>query len=336
MTKTEAKDFVLSDQFIQDWQRFAPLLSNSHKRELKTKEESAYKDFSKELEDLGHSLLNTVFDDVFQESLNNAITNLADDEQLLIRLNIKDPDLARLPWELLYTDKFLVTQPKITFVRNVEKANADFPKEIEVRGPLRILLVGSQAIDLDIDGEFKGIQDALLDLELKSAIEIDILPNASFADLSSQLRTAEPYHVIHFASHASKEQGGQILLGDKVQTIDAQTLAENINFRGGNELKLVILNACESGATDESSQQPFSSLAQSLIDMDIPAVIAMQLAIADSSAINFSKGFYDYLSQTGDIALALNSGRINIKSINHDWITPILYSRADNLQLFKD
>ena len=59
------------------------------------------------------------------------------------------------------------------------------------------------------------------------------------------------------------------------------------------QLKLVVLSACQTART--GGQQAFDSVATALLREPIPAVLAMQFRIADTSAIEISKVFYSQL-----------------------------------------
>ncbi|HEU5104087.1 MAG TPA: AAA-like domain-containing protein, partial [Roseiflexaceae bacterium] len=99
-------------------------------------------------------------------------------------------------------------------------------------------------------------------------------------------------------------------------------------------LRLVILNACEGART--SGDDPFSGTAQRLVQQGIPAVIAMQFAVTDETAIAFSQEFYAALTDGFPVDAALTEGRKAISAEAHgaEWGTPVLYMRAPDGQIF--
>ena len=52
-------------------------------------------------------------------------------------------------------------------------------------------------------------------------------------------------------------------------------------------LRLAVLNACDGARTARSD--PFAGVAGSLVQRDIPAVVAMQFEISDEAAVVFRK-----------------------------------------------
>ena len=65
-------------------------------------------------------------------------------------------------------------------------------------------------------------------------------------------------------------------------------------LRDFSSLRLAILNACEGARTSRSD--PFAGVAGSLVQRDIPAVVAMQFEISDEAAIVFAGEFYEQLA----------------------------------------
>ena len=99
--------------------------------------------------------------------------------------------------------------------------------------------------------------------------------------------------------------------------------------------RLVVLNSCQSGAA--GTIDLFSGTAAALAHSGIRAVAAMQFAISDVAALEFSRGFYTALAHGRGIDEAVRSGRIGILGIGRgtlEWVTPVLYLRGKDKQLF--
>jgi hypothetical protein len=96
----------------------------------------------------------------------------------------------------------------------------------------------------------------------------------------------------------------------------------------------VLLNACEGARAKRSD--PFGGVAQKLIQMGIPAVVAMQFAISDEAALKLSSEFYGALADNYPIDAALAEARraIYLDDNAVEWATPVLYSRAPDGIIF--
>ena len=96
-----------------------------------------------------------------------------------------------------------------------------------------------------------------------------------------------------------------------------------------------MLNSCQSGAAGTTDL--FSGTAAALAHSGIRAVAAMQFSISDVAAIAFARGFYTALAHGRGIDEAVRSGRIGILGLGRgtlEWVTPVLYLRGDDKQLF--
>ena len=99
--------------------------------------------------------------------------------------------------------------------------------------------------------------------------------------------------------------------------------------------RLVVLNSCQSGAGGTTDL--FSGTAAALAHSGIRAVAAMQFSISDTAAIEFARGFYTALAHGRGIDEAVRSGRIGILGMGRgtlEWVTPVLYLRGEDAQLF--
>ena len=99
-------------------------------------------------------------------------------------------------------------------------------------------------------------------------------------------------------------------------------------------LRLAVLNACEGARS--SVEDPFSGVATSLIEREIPAVIGMQFEITDRSAIVFASEFYAALADGYPVDSAMAEARKAIFADENDveWATPVLFMRVQDGLLF--
>ena len=261
---------------------------------------------------------------------------------LRIRLRLANaPKLTDVPWEYLYPSglrKFLVLSRHTPVVRYL-----DLPREVaplHVDPPLQVLLVVSAPTDLatlDVATEVKRIQDALADLEARGVVKVTTLETATLAELRRALRRGT-FHVLHFIGHGGFDRvSGEGMLAFEtdqrrahlVSGTDLATLVQD-----HRTLRLAMLNACE-GAR-QSPADPFSGVAQALVQNGLPAVVAMQFEITDTAALVLAQEFYSAIADGYPIDAALAEARVAVFSEGNDveWGTPVLYLRASDGHIF--
>ena len=257
-------------------------------------------------------------------------------DSVRLRLIFESPELATLPWELLYdqgTNTFLANNIQTVLSRYI-----DVPlqkRDIKTATlPLKVLLVISTPTDLpslDTTAEQNLIQQALKKHIETGQIQLDILQKATRREIQQKLRE-KPYNIFHFIGHGEfNNNKGYIVLvdeNDKAKLLDDETFANF--FLGDCNLGLVILNCCKGAAV--SSNQPFAGTAANLVRRGIPAVVAMQYPIWDSTAKLFADKFYRTLAQGYPVDAAIQKTR-NLISMEvgldkPDFATPVLYMRA--------
>ncbi|MCG3140593.1 MAG: Hercynine oxygenase [Anaerolineae bacterium] len=270
----------------------------------------------------------------------NAATAQGKGLRLRLRL-IETPELLDLPWEFLYdsaNNQFVALLTKTPVVRFLDLPTPIQPLKTNL--PLRVLAVVSDPNDydaLDVEREWVNVQKATQNLETRGALTLTRLPQATLSEMRRALRQTE-YHVLHFIGHGAfvaDEQDGVLIFkneqgrGDRVSSQKlAQVLA---NF---DSLRLVILNACEGART--SRNDPFAGVAPSLVQKDIPAVVAMQFEVSDGAALTLADEFYSALADGYAVDAALTHARTAIWAGVNDleWGTPVLYMRAPNGIIF--
>jgi hypothetical protein len=262
---------------------------------------------------------------------------------LRIKLNIMPPDLMGLPWEFLYSDHtgvgdFLALSHDTVMTRYAQGRNPHRPPHGGLVPPLRILGMVSlprDTSDLNANDEKQRIQNALRELIERGLVWIDWLEEATFAALNRKLQTRDRhYHIFHFIGHGTFENEGHLLFED--ENGNAQGIkGEDLGYILASQpyLRLAVLNACESAQT--SASNPFASVATALVKQGIPAVIAMQYAIRDSAAVEFSQQIYQGLAQELPIERVVTNGRVMLKrKSTGEWGIPVLYLGIPGDELF--
>ncbi|MFX0577978.1 CHAT domain-containing protein [Nocardia nepalensis] len=294
----------------------------------------------KHLQEVGGRLFKALFAGPVLRTYRESVAAAQDrGEQLHVELRMSAPELAALPWEALWDDDtknyLCLTEP---LVRHVPAPYAREP--LKVTPPLRILgLVASPRgmPFLEVLDEQEHLERALVPLTSGGLLHIEWLRQASWAGVQEKL-LADHWHVLHFIGHGyydvKNDQGCIDLVGSNggADPIGANKLANLLSLAEPTP-RLVVLNSCSSGA--ESSMDLFSGTAAVLARSGVNAVAAMQFTISDAAAISFAAGFYTAIAHGHSVDNAVHSGRISILGAHTlEWVTPVLYLRGENSQLF--
>jgi hypothetical protein len=273
--------------------------------------------------------------DLFKLSLNDA----GDEYGVRLRLQIH-PQLGNLPWEAtLFDGNHLCLRENVPIVRH--SIAPDPVRPLRVDGPLRILVVRSQPIDLaplNLEREFEDLEARMAGLVEPRSVQLVPLPCQPGQSQRQALAAVNgTFHVFHFMGHGRIDPGGegQLALMDadgRAEFVSAMELTEIlVNAR----VRLVFLNACETGIDCGPG-----SLPDALIRAGALCVLAMRRRIGDTAAINLAKSFYRWVVvERYPVEAALSRVRLELKADNTlrpwEWVTPVLYSRASDGLLFE-
>jgi len=286
------------------------------------------------MQDSGSALYDALFPNKIARLFGRAFGELPEDTYLRLKLIVRPPELNRLPWELIFNPEdefFMTTRQTYPLVRYVESATP--VASLLTPQTLRVLYIQAQPKDtavLNLEASEKALRDGL-----GADAEIVSVNNCTPELLRSHLR--EPFHILHYDGHAffdPEQQLGAICLEDdegNTHHVAGDMLA---TYLDGSSIRLVVLAACESGM--DSPTKRFSGIAQQLMkSSNLPAVVAMQFAVVDSSAIAFNKAFYAALADRRPVEGAVAEGRQAIlETISGDpfaapdWATPVLFMRT--------
>src|SRR5262249_21054998 len=143
-----------------------------------------------------------------------------------------------------------------------------------VEPPLRILVMISSPRNyqpLDVEREWSKLEESLGELQEQGAAVLERLPEPTLEALLRRLRRTE-YHVFHFVGHGGFDQQtdeGVLILQDAdgaARLVSGQDLG--VLLHDHHSLRLATLNACE--GAQSSTQDPFTGVAQSLVQQGIP------------------------------------------------------------------
>lgn len=265
------------------------------------------------------------------------------DRGLRLRLRLTQvPELANLPWELIYDssrDRFLALSPETPLVRYMDLPEP--PPDLMPGLRLRVLAViasprGYPA--LDVEREWANLAAALEELQRRGIVTLDRLEPPTLEALQRQLQTQQ-YHILHFLGHGAFDPAGN----DSVLMLQAEDGAAqavtgqvfSTLLQGHDQLRLVLLNACQ--GAESSDRDPYAGVAQRLVRGGVPAVIAMRTAISDQAAIALARSFYAALANGAAVDSALAEARKALFTgcCAEEWATPVLYMRAAEGQLWR-
>ena len=289
----------------------------------------------------GARLFSAVFAGAVGECLRRSQDRAMDEQAALrIRLRLSDcPELADLPWELLYDsseDSFLALSSSTPVVRHIQLPARTRP--ISVTLPLKILVIRSEPADhpaLDLDAEWTQVSESLAGLTRTGLLAVRELAVPTLSELRREL-LRDTYHVLHYMGHGGFDQqrGGFLMFTDDTGRAVQVTAADlGVILRDHSSMRLAVLNACQAGRTDP--HDPFAGVAETLLRRGIPAAIAMQFEITDIAAVEFAPALYGALATGRSIDVALAEARKAMYTVSPlEWATPVLYLRADSTRLF--
>ncbi|MEX2285160.1 MAG: CHAT domain-containing protein [Gemmatimonadota bacterium] len=287
----------------------------------------------------GTNLFNTLFQGDVRRLYDEARTR--EKRRLDLVLTSMIPWIAEKPWEFAHDagrNSFLATE-EIHFIRNV-LTNIPADPIVRTEGPLRILVASAQPVGygrLSIEQETAVIRRGFDDLIAAGLVVVDVLARATPSHIHEKLQTGN-YQVVHFIGHGvydeDKREGCLIFVGERGDEypLGQRSVREIFCGRG---LSLVFLNACESGRGGRADFN--KGVAQSMVAHGLPALVANQYSVLDSSATSFAQHFYWSLAQGMSLGQSAREARIAVNYSLHgepiDWAVPVLYARDSNMAL---
>ncbi len=252
---------------------------------------------------------------------------------LRVRLHFDKAELGTLPWEYLKVDDlFLCEHPRRSLIRFPESGQA--LGQLDLSGPLKVLIwtanpKGTEPLNFqaEVDKITQGLQQ-----KLGSQVEITVVRSGGPQDLLDTLEAGR-YHVWHYIGHGTfdaKLQEGILLFeptpGAEPRPVRATQLRSGLIDHP--TLRLVFLNSCKTAMGGVTNA--YASLGLNLARFT-PAVIAMQAAVGDDSAVLLASKFYRELSVGNPIDGSLTRARQALLTEypdQLDWGIPALFTRA--------
>ena len=296
-----------------------------------------------------HHFLTSFGEEMFRELFKEPIgkefqfaRKIATATQCGLRIRLQLPSVLQgLPWELMLIkddteSQFLCLNADMALIRSGTEDESDSLQTVEF--PLRILVVVSTPVDyppLNTRGEINRLLQSLSIFISAGKVEIDFVDGPDTVSRLRELMKTSAYHILHFMGHSS-EAGGPIsmILEDderKGRSYDSVSLFQRL--RNIQPPSLVFLNACKGASTSVIS--PLTSIAESLLDVGVSAVIAHQFEISDEAAEVFSKHIYEGLVTGTPIEESMTTARCELSDeFPLECFTPVFFLRNTRGTLF--
>lgn len=304
---------------------------------------------SREMDSSVLALAQEIFGVLVQGELHEILARLTDptrpkgddprESQLLIRLFVSDRALLSVPWEAICkpgtSEGFWGTDPRVLVARGVSSADPWIPRE--VTGAVRVLAIAPGSDERALLALREALAPAI------DVGEVDWLdpitgPEIRVKVLFDRLRRGNTPHIVHWLGHGGIDINGRPSLrladdedGEEVWiTIDA--LARELNAYFLDELRLVILEACEGGKAGL-----LGTAAEALCKAGADAVVAHLWPVKADVARLCSTEIYRSLTATGangDIGVSVAAARRTLLAQSAEAFSPILYLRGSNSMLF--
>ncbi|MFJ9151766.1 tetratricopeptide repeat protein [Streptomyces sp. NPDC102270] len=271
-------------------------------------------------------------------------------ETLRLAVEVDDPALADLPWEMTVlpgeSESFALDRRLQVFRTVPARSQAAAP----TAGPLRILaVVASPELGDDKRLDYEAEVDRLLSatdpaVHGGQGAEFEREEWGSLAAIEARLRTG-PFHVLHVTAHAGP---GVLVLEDDEGNPDYVSTARFASalLSSGHVPPLVVLSACSTGSTAKTGiedSDEFKGMARGLLQHGVPTVLAMTATVSDLYATELEGMFYQLLAADPavDPLTALTQARQDLEQAREqadrtapgqaqvEWWVPTLFTGAD-------
>jgi hypothetical protein len=277
-----------------------------------------------------------------------------------LRLCLEDPQLQRLPWEMMYCDGeplIALAEPSISISRELPSTRSIPPLML----PLRVLFVIGTSIDAAIrpGAEFLGLLRHLkipLDPTFQkfdlAKVNIRYIADADVAELNRVCKEFKP-DVLHFICHGERDpadgasrlvmQRLTFVAGDRRSIerypLTAPQLVEQLLEESGWLPPVVVLNACYTADSNTvgtpGSDDAHLSFAAELVRKGVAIAVGMTGEIADTACQLFTLRFYQALLKQQPVTEAATQARRTVlkawPEYRHsvEWARPTLFLSYD-------
>ena len=262
--------------------------------------------------------------------------------------------LLGLPWELATDPRQPVPLALDLAGMSRHLPGADPAEPVAVAGRrLRVLLVVARPSGA-ADVGYRMVARALVErlAAVREQVDLVLLRPPTLSALTETLaaarRAGDPFHVVHFDGHgmsprvtdspAARGLSEAVLVfettGGGANPVPASRIARILTE---NEVPLVVLNACQSGAIDRDLE---AAVATRLLSTGTASVVAMAYTVYAVAAAEFMAAFYERIFAGETVSAAVRAGRSSMYHADRrpspkgpmplaDWLVPVHYMRRD-------
>ncbi len=293
----------------------------------------------------GQRLFDALFADPHLRSAWAEARGRAPQRRIRLRLDVNAPELHALPWELLHEAALMLSAHSETPFSRYLPVALPWGEQVEAR-PIRVLVAVANPANLQSEHNLAQLdvaaEHALLKESLSDAADVVALefmePPITLERLEALLRDGEGYHVLHYVGHgAFNRRRAQAALymedaAGQAAIVTDDALAGML-ARLPAPPRLVFLAACQSAV--RATGDAFQGLGPKLVQVGVPAVVAMQDFVAIETARKLNSTFYRRLGEHGCIDRALNEARSTLLTAGRpDAAVPVLFMRLKSGQLW--
>lgn len=282
--------------------------------------------------------------------LRSVFSSAQPDTGVRLRLVIRNPRLAALPWEYGYVPlgpherrlgPYLALHPAISIVRHQASPTPGHSLRQPPGQPFRILATSALALpglpELAAEN-MAALADLVRGGESGPTLEMITAEDPVTLDALDE-HLNERFDLFHFSGHAVRRTllDGSVVISFVVgdgrggkRYLNPDQLARRLVTAG---VRIAFLNACDPSESDDAERM---STAAALVDAGLPAAVVMQTPVEDSHAVAFAEGFYTALAAglSFDEAISLGRRRMHELGILMSWGVPVAYSRSPDGVIF--
>lgn len=271
---------------------------------------------------------------------------------LRVRLDVRDPDLIGVPWEIMQPQAgmpAIALGQQVLFSRTTSDVGSLPPMRSDqmvnvlvvlgqdatiANGPVLTVPPENSQVRLRLEQEAVALRQVLENVSqfaTTAGCFVDTLVQPTPSELLEKLNSGR-YNVLFYAGHGVPAPDGGMLFLRPGGTMNGTELAQ-ILVRSG--VKLAVFNACWGALPDQREGQtiPRSSLAEVLLHHGVPAVLAMRDSITDEEALAFIQTFAQALAERLSIDLAVAIARQHLLTLfkfnQQAWTLPVLYMHPE-------
>jgi tetratricopeptide (TPR) repeat protein/CHAT domain-containing protein len=265
------------------------------------------------------------------------ILEAARTQHQLVQLTHEDNTLLNLPWRLAVEDapNFFLTKGLPTARQNEQALQNPLP--------LKVLVMISAPEDTDSRLSYEEEEDRIIQafgpLYEHGQVQLDFTEDGSLQSLRRKLKENH-YHILHFSGHGTFRDGqGWLELEDELrmekQLTSAADFAAVLNGKPEHCPGLVLLSSCQTAQGQK--EETFKGVSNRLLEIGVPAVVAMGLSISDYFATVFAGHLYQQLAEKEPLHRAFQSAvrstqqeeaRLLPKQPPSQWMIPQLYTNG--------